>query len=153
MHFQKWQWHRWVKKKTLDKTIYKDAACSLSHFQLFATPWTVAHQAPRSTGFSRQEYWGGLPFPSPGNCPDPEIKSTSHVSPALAGRVFSTEPAGKPLRCLLSHQKKPGVIVLIPGHVDPGAKGSIRDRKGCYITVKGPIYREDVTVLRNTASK
>ena len=43
---------------------------SLSHVQLFATPWTVAHQAPPSMGFSRQEYWSGLPFPSPGNLLD-----------------------------------------------------------------------------------
>ena len=40
---------------------------SLSHVRLFATPWTVAHQAPPSMGFSRQEYWSGLPFPSPGS--------------------------------------------------------------------------------------
>ena len=66
-----------------------------------ATPWTVAHQAPLSTGFSRQEYWNGLPFPSPGNLPDPGIKP---VSPVLAGRFFTTEPPGKPLsgcRCCL----------------------------------------------------
>ena len=51
-------------------------ACILSHFsrvQLFATPWTVAHQAPLSLGFPWQEYWTGLPFPSPGNLPDPGI--------------------------------------------------------------------------------
>ena len=53
---------------------------SLSHVQLFVTPWTVAHQAPPSMGFSRQEYWSGLPFPSPGDLPDPGIEP---VSPAL----------------------------------------------------------------------
>ena len=53
---------------------------SLSHVQLFATPWTVAPQAPPSMGFSRQEYWSGLPFPSPGDLPDPGIKRRS---PAL----------------------------------------------------------------------
>ena len=53
----------------------------------FTTPWTAAHQAPLSTGFSRQEYWRGLLFPSPGIEP---------VSPALAGRFFTTEPPGKP---------------------------------------------------------
>ena len=47
---------------------------SLSHIQLFATPWTVAYQAPPSMGFSRQEYWSGLPFPSPGDLPDPGIE-------------------------------------------------------------------------------
>ena len=47
---------------------------SLSRVQHFVTPWTVAHQAPPSMGFSRQEYWNGLPFPSPGHLPDPGIK-------------------------------------------------------------------------------
>jgi len=51
----------------------------------FVTPWTVAHQAVSSMGFSRQEYWSGMPFPSPGNLPDPEIKP---MSPALAGRLY-----------------------------------------------------------------
>ena len=53
---------------------------SLSHAQLFANPWTVAYQAPQSTGFSRQEYWSGLPFPSLGDLPDPGIEPRS---PAL----------------------------------------------------------------------
>ena len=53
--------------------------------QLFATPWTVAHQAPLSTGFSRQEYWSGLPCPLPGDLTDPAIKPVSLTSPALAG--------------------------------------------------------------------
>ena len=55
----------------------------LSCVQLFATPWTVACQAPLSMGFFRQEYWSGLPFPSPGDLPDPGIKHTSPRSPAL----------------------------------------------------------------------
>ena len=46
---------------------------SLSHVQLFVTPWAIAHQAPLSVGFSRQEYWSGWPFPSPGDLPDPGI--------------------------------------------------------------------------------
>ena len=58
------------------------------------TPWTVDHQAPLSMGFPRQEYWSGLPFPSPGNLPDPRTEPTS---PALAGRFFTTEPPGKPI--------------------------------------------------------
>ena len=49
---------------------------SLSHVQLFATPWTLAHQAPPSMGCSRQEYWSGVPFPSPGDLPNPGIKPT-----------------------------------------------------------------------------
>ena len=62
----------------------------LSHVRLFATPWTVASQAPLSMGFSRQEYWSELPFPSPGDLPDPEIKPVTPVSPALVGRFFTT---------------------------------------------------------------
>ena len=65
----------------------------LSHIWLFATPWIVTYQAPPSMGFSRQECWSGLPFPSPGDLPDPRIEP---MSPALAGRFFTTEPPGKP---------------------------------------------------------
>ena len=50
---------------------------SLSHVQLFVTPWTVAHQAPLSMGLPRQEYWSGFPFPSPGDLPNPGIKPNS----------------------------------------------------------------------------
>ena len=62
---------------------------SLSHVRLFRTPWTVAHQAPLSMGFSRQEYWSGLPFPSPGELPDP---GTEPVSPALQANALTSEP-------------------------------------------------------------
>ena len=57
--------------------------CVLSCIQLFAAPWTTAHQVPLSMQFSRQEYWSGLPFPTPGDLPDPGIEPTSPVSPAL----------------------------------------------------------------------
>ena len=67
--------------------------CVLSCVQLLVTPWTIAHQAPLSMGFSRQEYWSGLPFPPPGDLPDPGIKPTS---PTLAGGFFTTEPPGRP---------------------------------------------------------
>ena len=67
---------------------------SFSHFQLFATPWTVAHQAALSVGFSRQEYWSGLPFPSPGDLPDPRIEPGS---PALQAGSLLSEPPGKPI--------------------------------------------------------
>ena len=70
----------------------------LSHFsrvQLFATLWTVAHQAPLSTGFSRQEYWSGLPCPSPGAFPNPGLKPVSLRSPALAGRFFTASATWK----------------------------------------------------------
>ena len=65
---------------------------SLSRVLLFATLWTVARQAPLSMGFSRQEYWSGLPFPSPGDLPNPGIKPGS---PALQADALSSEPPGK----------------------------------------------------------
>ena len=62
---------------------------SLSHVQLFVTPWTLARQAPLFMGFFRQECWSGLPFPSPGDLPDPGIEP---ASPALTGGFFIIEP-------------------------------------------------------------
>ena len=63
----------------------------VSRVQLFAIPWT--HQAPLSMEFSKEEYWSGLPFPTPGDLPNPGIEP---ASPALAGGFFTTEPPGKP---------------------------------------------------------
>ena len=71
--------HRRVRASILNRT---------ATVPLFSTPWTVAFQAPLSMGFSRQEYWSVLPFPSPGDLPHPGIKSKS---PALAGKFFITE--------------------------------------------------------------
>ena len=65
---------------------------SLSRVWLFATPWTVAYQASPSMGFSRQECWSGLPFPSPGDLPDPGIEPES---PALEEDALTSEPPGK----------------------------------------------------------
>ena len=67
---------------------------SLSHVRLFAIPWTVAYQALPPMGFSRQEYWSGLPFPSPGHLPDPGIEP---VSPTFQADALISEPPGKPL--------------------------------------------------------
>ena len=69
----------------------------LSRVRLFATPWTVAYQAPLSMGFSRQECWSELPFPSPGDLPEPGIKPGS---PALQADALPSEPPGKP--CLVA---------------------------------------------------
>ena len=66
---------------------------SLSRVRLFPTPWTVARHAPLSMGFSKQEYWSGLPFPSPGDLPNPGIKSGSS---ALQADALSSEPPRKP---------------------------------------------------------
>ena len=76
---------------------------SFSRVRLFVTPWTLAHQGPLSMGFSRQEYWSGLPFSFPGDLPEPEIKLTS---PTLAGRFFTPELPGK-------HPRQPKVIGLL----------------------------------------
>ena len=66
-----------------------------SHVWHFVTPWTVAHQAPLSMGFPRQEYWSGLPFPPPGDLPDPGIKPISLASPALQADSLPLVPPGK----------------------------------------------------------
>ena len=80
-------------------------ACMLSHFsqvQLFSTLWTVAHQAPLSMGFFRQEYWGGLPCPPPGDLPSPgiELPSLLCLSPALAAGFFTTSATWEALHYL-----------------------------------------------------
>ena len=72
----------------------------LSHVRLFATPWTVAYQASTSMDFSKQEYWNGLPFPSPGDLPDPAIEPGSL---ALQADALLSEPSGKhdlPRQCI-----------------------------------------------------
>ena len=74
-----------------------NACAVLSHVRLIVTPWTVAHQASPSMGFFRQEYWSGLPFPPPGDLPDPGTKLASPLSLALQADSLYTEPSGKPL--------------------------------------------------------
>ena len=68
----------------------------LSCVRLLATPWTVAHQAPLSMEFSRQEYWRRLLFPTRGDLPEPGSEATFLISPALAGQFFTTRPPGNP---------------------------------------------------------
>ena len=72
---------------------YQCNVSSLSCVQLFVTPWTVAYQAPPSMEFSRQEYWSGVPFPSPGDLPDPGIEPGS---PALQADALPSKPPGTP---------------------------------------------------------
>ena len=88
---------------------------SLSRVRLFATIWTVAYQAPPSMEFSMQEYWSGLPFPSPGDLPDPGIEPRS---PALqAEDTLSSEPPGKPLKHSKADQAQfiVGITAPFPG--------------------------------------
>ena len=68
--------------------------------------WTVAHQAPPSMGFSRQEYWSGLPFPSPGNLPDPGIEPRS---PTLQADTLTCASPGKPLNTRIQSLRKPPI--------------------------------------------
>ena len=73
----------------------------------FATPWTVACQAPLSVGFPREEYWTGLPFLSPSDLSDPGIEP---ASPTLAGRFFTNEPPGKPILSYESENVSSSVV-------------------------------------------
>ena len=84
----------------------------LSHVRLSATPWTVAYQASPSMGFCRQEYWSGLPFPSPGDLPNPGMEPRY---PALEADTLTSEPPGKPFiignrNAKVGSQEAPGVI-------------------------------------------
>ena len=88
-------------------------ACILSYIRLFETPWTAAHQAPLSVEFSRQEYWSGFPFPTPGDLPDPEIKLASLASPALAGRFFTTLPPGEVFLHKIRQSRMPVLSQLV----------------------------------------
>ena len=76
---------------------------SLSCVRLSATRWTVAYQASPSMGFSSQEYWSGLPFPSSGDLPNPGIEPGS---PALEANTLTSEPPGKPEKLLTTHDSK-----------------------------------------------
>ena len=91
---------------SLDQICKKNSVCVCSaRPNSFVTPWTVARQAPLSMEFSRQEYWRGLPFPSPGDLPDPVIETMSPASSAMAGGFFPTAPHRKP--------KKNSSLILI----------------------------------------
>ena len=76
--------------------------CVCWHVQLFEKPRAIAGQAPLSMGFSRQEYWSVLPFPSPEDLPNPGIEPTSPKSLALTGRFFTTAPPGTPSLYILN---------------------------------------------------
>ena len=100
-----------------------------SHVQLFVTPWTVAHQDPQSTGFSRQEYWSGLSFPSSEDFPNPGIKLTYLTSPSLAGKFLPLAPPGKHLL----------VVKLVNSHDLRGAFLMVQWQRICNSGVMGSI--------------
>ena len=100
------KWFLWYQKEPWPGLFSWDLLCylltvkfllvwSVTQSCLFAAQWIVAHQASLSMEFSRQEYWSGLPFPIPGDHPNPGIKPISLASPALTGRFFTTAPPGK----------------------------------------------------------
>ena len=89
----------WQNFEVSASVFHSQHVCLLSRFsrvQLFVTPWTVAHQAPLSMGFFRQEYCSGLPCTPPGDPPNPGMEPRSLMSPALAGGFFTTSAPGKP---------------------------------------------------------
>ena len=87
--------HRQDLRATVRRHMPPPACMGVSRIQLLVTPWAVACQAPLSMGFSRQECWRRLPFPTLGDLPNPWIQRSS-ASPTLAGGFFTTEPPGKP---------------------------------------------------------
>ena len=88
----------WIKANTIASQSEVAQSCLT-----LCDPWTVAHQAPPSMGFSRQEYWSGLPFPSPGDLPNPGIESRF---PALQADALTSEPPGKQPKTYLKHTFK-----------------------------------------------
>ena len=85
--------HQLAFGKVINAIINRKKVKSLNHVQLFETPWTITSQAPLTLGFSRQEYWSWLPFPSPGDLLKPGIELRS---PALQADALPSEPPGKP---------------------------------------------------------
>ena len=101
LHSKKNKVHRKISMEVIP--MLESPVCMLSHFswvQLFMTLCTVACQAPLSMGFSRQEYWSGLPFPPPGDCHISGIQPVSPVSPALQVDSLPLPPSGKSLNLL-----------------------------------------------------
>ena len=90
---------------------------------IFATLWTVAHQSPLFMGFSRQEYWSGLPCPPQGNLPDPGIKPTSPAVYCTAGGFFTSESPGKTRKQLIQHKILKGGWVQISAQMPPPPTG------------------------------
>ena len=97
LQFAAWKFESWTADQKISPPLSSQNWTELKHLfrciQLFATPKTVALQAPLSMGFSRQEYWSGVPFPSPGDLPNPGIKPRS---PTLQADSLLSEPRGKP---------------------------------------------------------
>ena len=114
-------------------------ACAFSVTSNSATPWNTAPQAPLSTGFSKQEYWSGLPFLPPGDFPDPGIEPMSPTFPAMAGRFFTTQPPGKsPRGREEDKQDFPGGSVVKTSPSNAGSVSYIRSRGAKIPPTLGP---------------
>ena len=110
----------------------------LSRVRLFATPWTVAYQAPPSNGFSRQEYWTGLPFPSPGDLPNPGIKPGS---PTLEADALTSEPPGKPQgRQEGQVNTCPSLSLILQPLLFPTGENSFRNQIGLLLLLNQDSY-------------
>ena len=115
---------------------------SLSHVRLFAIPWTLAYQAPLSMEFSRQEYWSGLPFPSPGDLPDPGMEPGSPTWQADPSRprdgaqadALPPEPAGKP-QVREGERNVDKILEVLTTNEKPDKFYSISIKKFCLLTL------------------
>ena len=118
---------------------------SLSPVQLFVTPWAVAYKAPLSMEFSRQEYWSGLPFPSPGDLPNSGIEPGS---PALQAVTLPSEPPGYPLRLLLllSHFSRVQLCATpsTAAHQAPPPLGFSRQEHWSGLPFPSPMHESEV---------
>ena len=123
--------------------IYADCVCMLSHVWLFLTPWTVAHWAPLSMGFSRQEYWGGLPCPPPEDLRDVGIKLTSLASPALAGRFFTTSTTWKTTDDINTRHSTSSTCPALASPCVPSTWSTLPTGKSTIILITMKRYKEE----------
>ena len=138
--------------KFISKTVGKYSVQWLSFVLLFATPspppppWTAVHQAPPSMEFSRQEYWSGLPFPSPGDLPDSGIESRS---PALRADDLPSEPPGN--RITLNKNQLPEVSMRVElGHTFQGTYCLVESSRAPDLTIVKCVLLQDVTLNRKS---
>ena len=101
----------WILSKAFSASIDVCSCLVMSNSLQPCNP--ITHQAPLSIEFFRQEYWSGLLFPPPGDLPHLGVQSESLASPALTGRLFTTEPPGKPNKCILNFANEMGLLQIL----------------------------------------